>query len=338
MRGDAGLTTILRRMEVMMTLIRSQHGQESGYDLRAGSFQGWLWGVIRNRVRSVRRKDQKELAASPVAGPDTEVTDPKGLREVPQPLADFEQRERDQWQRALLATALRKVQERVTPDNFAIYTALLEEKATPEELGRNYWQRTKRRLCREAPLRKNPPGRGSAHSRLPGNTCVERSRQNDFMHPEPLRAQLPSADDLREISQTLSGLPAANDQLAERLQYIADLVANVGCLPAEPLLLWRETNRLVRHAVIGKELVVGRQSQACGLAFPEDKLLSRRHFVARTTGHECTLEDLKSHNGTALNRPDNRVRLEPLRDGDLIYAGSYVFAFLAPAALSGTDR
>jgi hypothetical protein len=36
----------------------------------------------------------------------------------------------------LLAAALGKVQERVTGENFAIYTALLEERATVEDLGR----------------------------------------------------------------------------------------------------------------------------------------------------------------------------------------------------------
>jgi RNA polymerase sigma factor (sigma-70 family) len=122
--------------EVMTTVIRSQHGQEAGYDRAAGSFQSWLWGVIRNRVRSVRRKDQREEAFSPVASSGGEEETRPPFPGAPQTLPDFEDREDAQWQRALLAVALQKVQERVTAENFAIYTALLEEKATVKDLAR----------------------------------------------------------------------------------------------------------------------------------------------------------------------------------------------------------
>lgn len=122
--------------EVMITLIRCQHGQEPAWNSKAGSFQAWLWGVIRNRVRSVRRKDDKELVASPRSGTDTSQQSGPALPELPQTPPDFEALEEERWQQALLAAALRKVQARVTAENFAIYTALLEERATPEELGR----------------------------------------------------------------------------------------------------------------------------------------------------------------------------------------------------------
>src|SRR5215510_13023091 len=46
--------------EVMTTVIRCQHQLAGAYDPRRGSFQAWFWGVIRNRVRSVRRADQKQ--------------------------------------------------------------------------------------------------------------------------------------------------------------------------------------------------------------------------------------------------------------------------------------
>jgi tryptophanyl-tRNA synthetase len=42
----------------------------------------------------------------------------------------------------VLASALRKVQARVSPENFTIYLALLEERATPEELSRTYGKAT----------------------------------------------------------------------------------------------------------------------------------------------------------------------------------------------------
>ncbi|MGA2248760.1 MAG: sigma-70 family RNA polymerase sigma factor [Verrucomicrobiota bacterium] len=122
--------------EVMMTLIRCQQGQ-AGYDPQAGTFQSWLWGIIRNRVRSVRRKDHKEEVLPCSSGRDPEEL-PQSLPEPSQPPCDFGQKEEDQWQQALLAAALRRVQARVSPENFKIYVALLEERATVEDLAVTY--------------------------------------------------------------------------------------------------------------------------------------------------------------------------------------------------------
>lgn len=126
--------------EVMTTLIRCQHGQATGYDRAGGNFQAWLWGVIRNRVRSVRRKDDKEEAASPL--PEDGTTARPALPEVLQSPEDFGQREAEQWQKALLTGALEKVRARVNADNFAIYSALLWEEALPEDLARKHEKET----------------------------------------------------------------------------------------------------------------------------------------------------------------------------------------------------
>ena len=123
--------------EVMITLIRSQHHLAQGYNPRLGSFQAWLWGVIRNRVRSVRRQDQKQMPASDPARPGSE---PTGLRLPNEPAAsdDFEHAEEAHWQRALLAAAMRRMQQRVTSRNFTIYQALLQEKSNARELAARY--------------------------------------------------------------------------------------------------------------------------------------------------------------------------------------------------------
>ena len=128
--------------EVMTTLIRCQHGQSAGYDPNKGSFQGWLWTVIRNRVHSIRRKDRKEEVAAPFADTASGQRRVHSLPDVPQPPPDFAQMEEDEWQHALLAAAMRKMQERVTPKNFTIYTALLKKKAAPEELASTYGMKT----------------------------------------------------------------------------------------------------------------------------------------------------------------------------------------------------
>jgi pSer/pThr/pTyr-binding forkhead associated (FHA) protein len=112
------------------------------------------------------------------------------------------------------------------------------------------------------------------------------------------------------------------------LEYVAELLAGAGPLPKEPLLLWREEGEAARHAVIGQELVVGRNTGGSGLTLPDDAGLSRRHFLIRQATGSCLLEDLKSRNGTAINRPAKRMSQHRLRDGDLILAGSHLFVFL----------
>jgi RNA polymerase sigma factor (sigma-70 family) len=120
--------------EVMLTLIRCQQAPDSNYNPDAGTFQAWLWGIIRNRVRGVRRKDGRESVMSPLASGDRDDESGPMLPEIAQPPGDLAQTEEAQWQQALLAAALLKVQARVTPENFAIYTALLEKRVTVEAL------------------------------------------------------------------------------------------------------------------------------------------------------------------------------------------------------------
>jgi hypothetical protein len=145
---------------------------------------------------------------------------------------------------------------------------------------------------------------------------------------EPKGATPPSAQELRDACQTLSGMPASNSELATKLRYVAELLADAGPLPRFPLVVWREANQKVRHAVIQRPLVVGRAPGSAGLAFPEDRLLSREHFSLRVTEDGCLLRNLKSKNGTAINTANQSVGERLLRDGDLILAGNHIFAFL----------
>jgi hypothetical protein len=138
----------------------------------------------------------------------------------------------------------------------------------------------------------------------------------------------PSAEELRDLSCTLSARPVQRDLMVTRLQFVADLLADSGPLPQAPLLLWRGTDGTVRQVTIENEVVVGREPGGQGLALTEDKMLSRRHFAVRSKDGECSVEDLKSHNGTAVNEAAARVDKQRLHDGDLIFAGNQVFAFL----------
>jgi len=144
----------------------------------------------------------------------------------------------------------------------------------------------------------------------------------------PDTGPLPAQSEMREACETLSGFAVPADQFTARLQFVSDLLADAGPLPAAPILLWREPGHYARHVAVGSELVIGRDSGQSGLSYPEDKLLSRRHFLLRAEANGVVLTDLKSHNGTSINRPRNRIETRLLRDGDLVLAGEHVFVFM----------
>jgi hypothetical protein len=148
------------------------------------------------------------------------------------------------------------------------------------------------------------------------------------MSEEPISPTTPTSEELRAACQTLLGMPGPSSELATKLRYVAELLADAGPLPPVPLLVWREANQKVRHAVIQGVLVVGRASGSARLAFPEDRLLSREHFSLSVTVDGCVLRNLKSKNGTAINTANQTVGERLLRDGDLILAGNHIFAFL----------
>ena len=148
------------------------------------------------------------------------------------------------------------------------------------------------------------------------------------MQLDSFEFSMPPSEKLQEICQTISGVPSPKDQIATRLGYVADLLANAGPLPNVPILVWREEDRSIHHVLIGECLIVGRQTGNPGLTLPDDNLLSRRHFAVRVTGAVCMLEDLQSRNGTAINRHEKLVQQRSLCDGDLILAGNHIFAYL----------
>jgi DNA-directed RNA polymerase specialized sigma24 family protein len=120
--------------ETMITLLRSHYGQSAGHDPRLGSFQAWLWGVIRNRVKAERRRHTKEiLFQDPRDGAHTEV--PPALMQAPE---DFATSESERERQAVWVAALQRVRHRVSPENFQIYAALLENASVPQALARQH--------------------------------------------------------------------------------------------------------------------------------------------------------------------------------------------------------
>src|SRR5690348_5784905 len=86
------------------------------------------------------------------------------------------------------------------------------------------------------------------------------------MNEEPISSTAPTPEELRAACQTLLGMPGPNPELAAKLRYVADLLADAGPLPPFPLLVWREADQKVRHAVIQRVFVVGRAPGPAGLA------------------------------------------------------------------------
>jgi DNA-directed RNA polymerase specialized sigma24 family protein len=124
--------------ESMITLLRSYRGQAAGYDSRQGSFESWLWGVVRNRVKAERRRHTKEILIAPVQGSRDDERVESLVPALTQPPVDFANAEAEQERQAVWVAALQRVRQRVKPETFAIYAALLEQSSAPDELARKY--------------------------------------------------------------------------------------------------------------------------------------------------------------------------------------------------------
>lgn len=133
-------------------------------------------------------------------------------------------------------------------------------------------------------------------------------------------------------------LPWTADEL-ETLQ--THLIASKRLLDAfpaslpEPCLLRRAPDRgadAVEAIPLSGEIVVGRKKGDSPLVFPEDGLLSARHFrILVGPEGRCYAEDLRSTNGLWIN---GRRLCQPrlLVHGDQIHAGNQDFVFHAGPA------
>lgn len=121
--------------EVMATVIRSQNGEAKGYDQKGGVFQAWLWGVIRHRLLEAFRRAHKTPPFEPEQNADGEEAGNRGQLGAVLP-PDYTEKEEEEWQRAILDAAMESVRARVGPQTFAIFTALLNETASHDELAK----------------------------------------------------------------------------------------------------------------------------------------------------------------------------------------------------------
>jgi hypothetical protein len=93
--------------------------------------------VVRNRVKSERRRHNKEILVAPVQ--ETREGERCGmLPDLSEPAVDFIRAETEQERQALWVAALQRVRQRVKRENFEIYAALLEQSSPPEALARKH--------------------------------------------------------------------------------------------------------------------------------------------------------------------------------------------------------
>jgi len=134
---------------------------------------------------------------------------------------------------------------------------------------------------------------------------------------------------LREADKTAVGNPPRLDELLQQLQRVSALTASAGRQVTEPSLLVEDRAKQVTVRAIGERLSFGR-AEACDLAYPGLTDVSRLHFEIHREGEDFILKDAGSVNGTFINRRAERVTTHRLRDGDVIGAAGFTFAFVRP--------
>jgi hypothetical protein len=133
---------------------------------------------------------------------------------------------------------------------------------------------------------------------------------------------------LSGVSLTAADAPRAAEALLEQLRLVSDWLSRVELSGSGAALLSESDGKL--HAcplATGGDLIVGRGA-GCGLCFPDNDRLSRRHFRIFHDGAGWQLEDLGSRNGTRFGGRSDRVQRAALRDGDVIAAGGRRFIFV----------
>ncbi|QYY37316.1 FHA domain-containing protein [Ruficoccus sp. ZRK36] len=135
------------------------------------------------------------------------------------------------------------------------------------------------------------------------------------------------------LAQTMKETPGAPLALFDRLKFASELIAEMnGMMPFAACLAYRGSGRVVNSCGLEKVRTVVGRSESAELCVAGDRRLSRRHFAISRHGQDYTVEELGSTNGTCVNAEAlKQPRL--LRSGDLIEAGSCVFAFIIASDL-----
>jgi len=84
-------------------------------------------------------------------------------------------------------------------------------------------------------------------------------------------------------------------------------------------------------ALTGEEALVGRATEAAVVL--DDVTVSRQHAKLSREGAKWRVKDLRSLNGTYVNK--ERVESKELKDGDELQIGKFRFVFVSPEVTNG---
>ena len=140
-----------------------------------------------------------------------------------------------------------------------------------------------------------------------------------------------------EALQTQPMPARMESQLIERLKTVEEYLSATASPASQPVLIYRDDAAAMRTLPILEKVTVGRDA-ACGLAFPDSRTFSRRHFSVGREDDFFVLRDHGSRNGTFINGQADAIAEHVLRDGDIISAGGRLFVFSngTPEAASGS--
>ncbi len=136
-----------------------------------------------------------------------------------------------------------------------------------------------------------------------------------------------------EAKGTVQSLPIATQDVFDRVRRFGQFYDGLSTKPEGVALLYQDAVTAgIRFHTITQKLTVGRLAKSarnplgCDLACDDDEM-SRKHFEIALADGFYVVRDLDSRNGTALNRPGDRIKEALLKGGDLIFAGRAIFVF-----------
>jgi hypothetical protein len=142
----------------------------------------------------------------------------------------------------------------------------------------------------------------------------------------------PTEEEWASARLTSFNIRAETTKVKDRLVVTSRLLQSVDPPPEEAALLFLPAGASRGRAVkLGSGLIIGRGREAT-LCLEDCAGLSRKHFGIRPEAGEWLLEDLGSHNGTAVDGVEDFIKRRILRDGDIILAGDMLFLFVNPLA------
>jgi hypothetical protein len=170
-------------------------------------------------------------------------------------------------------------------------------------------------------------------------------KSTDYINDDVFNASLMRC--MADSESVLKPRPNELDPIREKIQFLDKMYQALEDKPSEAALVYQRANEKVswerpQACLIGNELMVGRNpsSENCNnmLVMNDLRCMSRNHFrILRQNGFYILEDDWPdvvgmrrgSRNGTYVNSETCRQTRYALKEGDIIYAGGALFAFVA---------